>query len=99
MKKIEIEKIEIVGPYRHIQTRMVQNIYDDTTGELLGSKRWRLAAKAPDQDITDHPEKAGVGQDHKAELQKVADAVWTQKLKDEWIAKKKEDEAMEKVQE
>ena len=97
-KRIKIDKIEIVGDSRHIQTRLKVEIVED--GEVIGSfPNIRLSAKAPDDDITAHPDiavgkqKMAVPQDVKDRLQGIATAEWTQDVKDKWVAKKAKDEA------
>lgn len=86
-KQIKIDKIEIVGDHRHIQTRLKVELIED--GEVIGKLPFiRLSAKAPDEDVTDHPDisvgksKVALPQSIKDELFSVAGQVWTRKIKD-----------------
>ena len=95
-KRIKIDKIEIVGDFRHIQTRLKVEIVED--GVVIGSlPNIRLSAKAPDSDIMAHPDvsvgkqKMAVPVAIKTELSEISKKVWTQDIKDNWQAKKAKD--------
>ena len=69
----KIDKIEIVGDYKHIQVRERTDIVED--GVVLSStfERWMVT---PTQDVSNQP----------AEVQAVANLVHTQEVKDAYIA-------------
>ena len=68
---IEYDKIEIVGPYKHVQIRKATVIKKDGT-ELARS--FNRHAVAPDQDISKEPD----------EMKAVCNAVWTDEVKTAW---------------
>jgi len=72
-KVTKIDKIEIVGDYKHIQVRERTDIVED--GVVLSStfERWMVT---PTQDTSNQP----------AEVQAVANLVHTQEVKDAYIA-------------
>ena len=70
-KTIEIDKIEVVGPYRAVQVRTATVVAEDGT-ELTRS--FHRHVLHPDDDIT--------GED--AEVQGVCGAVWTDDVKASW---------------
>lgn len=73
-KTNEIAKIEVVGEYKHIQVRTDIIIKED--GNEISRTAHRVAY-TPDQDISSED----------AEVQAVANAVWTDAVKDAWSAK------------
>jgi len=70
-KTTEIGKIEVVGEYKHVQVRADTVIKEDGT-EL--SRKYHRHVLTPDLDIS--------GED--AEVQAVANAVWTDSVKAAW---------------
>lgn len=70
-KEIKIEKIEVVGEYKAVQVATDTIIKED--GTEISRKRHRHVVH-PDMDIS--------GED--AEVQAVANAVWTDEIKDAW---------------
>lgn len=70
-KTTEIGKIEVVGEYKHVQVRADTVIKEDGT-EL--SRKYHRHVLTPDLDIS--------GED--AEVQAVANAVWTDAIKAAW---------------
>ena len=70
-KTTEIAKIEVVGEYKHVQVRTDTVIKEDGT-EL--SRKYHRHVLTPDLDIS--------GED--AEVQAVANAVWTDSVKAAW---------------
>jgi hypothetical protein len=70
-KTTEIGKIEVAGEYKHVQVRTDTVIKEDGT-EL--SRKYHRHVLTPDLDIS--------GED--AEVQAVANAVWTDSVKAAW---------------
>ena len=70
-KTTEIGKIEVVGEYKHVQVRTDTVIKEDGT-EL--SRKYHRHVLTPDLDTS--------GED--AEVQAVANAVWTDSVKAAW---------------
>jgi len=92
-KHIKIDKIEIVGDYRHIQTRLKVDLVED--GVVIGRLPYvRLSVKAPDEDVADHPDitigktKIALPQAIKDEMLLIAGQVWTKQIKDSFTAEK-----------
>ena len=85
-ESIEYDKIEIVGPYKHVQVRKATVISRDGV-EIPGSRsflRYTLDAGTLDAsdnlvptDITEEP----------TEVQIICNAVWTSEVKEEWKKK------------
>jgi len=73
-KETEIAKIEVVGEYKAVQVATDTVIKED--GTEISRSRHRHTIH-PDDDIS--------GED--AEVQAVANAVWTDAVKDAWTAK------------
>ena len=67
------DKIEIVGPYKHIQVRSARVIFDDDTEISRGYSRHVVA---PDADITGES----------AEVQAICNAVHTDEVKAAYAA-------------
>ena len=67
------DKIEIVGPYKHIQVRSARVIFD---GDAEISRSFSRHVVAPDADITGES----------AEVQAICNAVHTQAVKDAYAA-------------
>ena len=74
-KETEISKIEVAGIYKAIQVRTDTVIKEDGT-EI--SRTFHRHVLHPDMEIS--------GED--AEVQAVANSVWTQSVKDSWAAHK-----------
>ena len=79
-KQTVIDKIEVVGDYKHVQVRTATVIKEDGT-EL--SRSFHRHALSPDADITN---------EH-ADVQAVCNAVWTQEVKDAYASFKASQEA------
>ena len=85
-ESIEYDKIEVVGPYKHVQVRKATVISRDGV-EIPGSRsflRYTLDAGTLDAsdnlvptDITEEP----------TEVQIICNAVWTSEVKEEWKKK------------
>ena len=71
-KEVKKDKIEIVTDYKHIQVREQTIVKED--GVLISSSYTNRYVLYPDDDIS--------GED--AEIQAVANAVWTDDVKSAW---------------
>ena len=78
-KETEISKIEVVGPFRAVQVRTDTVIKEDDT-EI--SRTFHRKVLDSDMDISSED----------AEVQAVANAVWTDAIKAAWKKQKESDE-------
>ena len=69
-----IDKIEIVGKFKHVQVRQDYQIVDDGTDEVKGSGQWHRYSLTPSDNISSQP----------AEVQAIANAAWTDEIKAAW---------------
>ena len=74
-ESIEYDKIEVVGQYRHVQVRKATVIKKDGKELTRSFERYVLY---PDMDLTQRSEPN--------EVVAICNAVWTQEVKDAWIA-------------
>tara|TARA_R100000306_G_C4249152_1_gene79562 strand:+ start:205 stop:465 length:261 start_codon:yes stop_codon:yes gene_type:complete len=70
------DKIEVVGPYKHLQVRQDKQIVDDVTNEIKAKGQWHRYTLSPGDDIS--------GQS--ADIQGIANSVWTDEVKAAWAA-------------
>ena len=70
----DLEKVEIVGDFKHIQIRSATWVEKD--GEMIGSKQYSRRVVSPLDDVTNES----------PELQSIAAAVHTQAIKDAYQA-------------
>ena len=73
-----IDKIEVVGEFKHVQVRQDRQIIDDTNDEIRSRGNYLRYVLSPDNDISSQP----------AEVQAVANAVWTDEVKAAYIEHK-----------
>ena len=88
---IEYDKIEVVGPYKHVQVRKATVIKKDGTELTRSFMRFVLEPGTLDEsnNLVDEPltkEPDGVT-DIADEVKAVCNAVWTSTVKDAWKAK------------
>ena len=72
-ERVEEDKIEVVGPYKTIQVRTATVVERD--GEEL-TRAFHRKTLSPDADVSGES----------AEVQAIANAVWTQDIKDAYAA-------------
>ena len=72
----DLDKIEIVGSYKHIQIRSATWVEDDVTGEKFGSPQYSRRVIAPNDDVSGES----------TEVQTLVAAVHTQEIKDAYAA-------------
>ena len=84
LTKVEkLDKIEIVGDFKHIQCRHATWVEDD--GEVVGGKQFHRHVIAPNDDVSSEPQ----------EVQDIAAVVHTQEIKDAYTAHLAEQELQE----
>ena len=76
IEKTIIDKIEVVGPFKHVQVREDQQIVDNATDEVKASGQWHRYVLSPGDDIS--------GQS--ADIQGIANSVWTDEIKAAYTA-------------
>jgi len=70
-ESIEYDKIEVVGPYKHVQVRKATVIKKDGKELTRSFERYVLH---PDSDISSEP----------AEVSAICNAAWTDEIKEAW---------------
>lgn len=70
IQKTQLNKIEIVGPFKLIQVRMATTVEDDQTGEQFGGEKFSRYVVAPGENTTGKP----------AEVQQLASTLHTPEL-------------------
>lgn len=73
-ERTEIDKIEIVGPFKIIQLRHAT--YIDKDGVQVGDPTYRRVNLTPNSDVSDQPQ----------DIQDLAATVFTQEVKDAYAA-------------
>ena len=73
-----IDKIEVVGEFKHVQVRQDRQIIDDSNDEIRSRSNYFRYVLSPDADISGQP----------AEVQAIANAAWTDEVKAAFIEHK-----------
>ena len=76
IEKTIVDKIEVVGIYKFVQVREDKQIVDDTTDEVKVRGQWHRYVLTPTDDLSGQP----------ADVQAVANAVWTDEIKAAYAA-------------
>jgi len=76
IERTTIDKIEIVGDFKHVQVREDRQIIDDSNDEIRSRGNYFRYVLSPDEDISGKP----------AEVQAIANAAWTDEVKAAWAA-------------
>ena len=71
IEKTIIDKIEVVGEFKHVQVREDRQIIDDSNDEIKSKGTYFRYVLSPDDDISGQP----------AEVQAIANAAWTDEVK------------------
>ena len=71
IEKTIVDKIEVVGIYKFVQVREDKQIVDDATDEVKVTGQWHRYVLTPTDDLSGQP----------ADVQAVANAVWTDEIK------------------
>ena len=77
VEKTIVDKIEIVGVFKKVQVRQDRQIVDDATDEVKARGNYHRYVLSPNDDISGQP----------ADVQAVANAVWTDEVKAAWTAR------------
>ena len=93
-ESIEYDKIEVVGPYKHVQVRKATVIKRDGV-EIQGSRSYlRYMLDAGTLDASDNLVNTDISAEP-AEVQAICNAVWTDDIKASWKAKLIADKSIE----
>ena len=71
-----VDRIDIVGEFKHISVREDTQIIDEDTKEVKVREQFSNYILVPNQDISSEP----------ADIQAIANAVWTDKVKAAYAA-------------
>ncbi len=76
IERTVVNKIEVVGDFKHVQVREDRQIVDDGTDEIKAQGNWHRYVLVPDDNLSGQP----------ADVVAVANAVWTDEIKAAWTA-------------
>ena len=76
IEKTVVDKVEVVGAFKHVQVREDKQVIDDATDEVKASGQWHRYVLSPGDDISSQP----------ADVQAIANAVWTDEIKAAYAA-------------
>ena len=83
-KTVEVDQIEVVGPYKHVQVRTATIIKED--GTELSRSFHRKVLDPGYLDGSNNLEETDISGET-TEVQGICNAVWTSTIKDSWKAK------------
>ena len=70
IEKTIVDKIEVVGDFKHVQVRQDNLIVDDATDEIKSRGNFHRYVLSPGDDLSGQP----------ADVAAIADAVWTDEI-------------------
>ena len=76
IEKTIVDKIEIVGDFKHVQVREDNLIVDDATDDVRSRGNYHRYVLSPGDDLSGQP----------ADIAAIADAVWTDEIKAAYAA-------------
>ena len=76
IEKTIVDKIEVVGIYKFVQVREDKQIVDDAIDEVKVRGQWHRYVLTPTDDLSGQP----------ADVQAIANAVWTDEIKAAYAA-------------
>ena len=76
IEKTIVDKIEIVGPFKHVQVRQDRQIVDDATDDVRSRGNFHRYVLTPGDDLSGEP----------ADVAAIANAVWTDEIKAAYAA-------------
>jgi len=71
IEKTIVDKIEVIGVFKHVQVREDRQIVDDATDEIRARGNWHRYVVHPGDDLSGKP----------ADVVAVANSVWTDEVK------------------
>jgi hypothetical protein len=76
VEKTIVDKIEVVGDFKHVQVRQDSLIVDDDTDEIKSRGNFHRYVLAPGADLSGQPD----------DVAAIANAVWTDEIKAAYAA-------------
>jgi hypothetical protein len=76
IEKTIVDKIEVVGDFKHVQVRQDNLIVDDNTDEIKSRGNFRRYVLSPGDNLSGQPE----------DVAAIASAVWTDEIKAAYAA-------------
>jgi len=76
IEKIIVDKIEVVGDFKHVQVRQDNLIVDDNTDEIKSRGNFRRYVLSPGDNLSGQPD----------DVAAIANAVWTDEIKAAYAA-------------
>jgi len=76
VEKTIVDKIEVVGDFKHVQVRQDNLIVDDVTDEIKSRGNFHRYVLSPGADLSGQP----------ADVAAIANAVWTDEIKAAYAA-------------
>jgi len=76
IEKTIVDKIEVVGDFKHVQVRQDNLIVDDNTDEIKSRGNFRRYVLSPGDDLSGQPD----------DVAAIANAVWTPEIKAAYAA-------------
>ena len=76
IEKTIVDKIEVVGDFKHVQVRQDNLIVDDVTDEIKSRGNFHRYVLAPGDDLSGQPD----------DVVAIASAVWTDEIKAAYAA-------------
>jgi len=76
VEKTIVDKIEVVGDFKHVQVRQDNQIVDDATDDVRSRGNYHRYVLSPGDDLSGQP----------ADVSAIANAVWTDEIKAAYAA-------------
>ena len=76
IEKTIVDKIEVVGDFKHVQVREDRQIVDDATDDVRSRGNFHRYVLSPGDDLSGQPD----------DVAAIADAVWTDEIKAAYAA-------------
>ena len=76
IEKIIVDKIEVVGDFKHVQVRQDNLIVDDNTDEIKSRGNFRRYVLSPGDNLSGQPD----------DVAAIANAIWTDEIKAAYAA-------------
>ena len=76
IEKTIVDKIEVVGDFKHVQVRQDRQIVDDATDDVRSRGNYHRYVLSPGDDLSGQPD----------DVAAIANAVWTDEIKAAYAA-------------